>query len=93
MNMDIVKPMPPKRPAPIIFLHLKSDGNVHSPNPAPINENRKIPKGFPIISPAMIPKLLTCVNPLSQLSPIAIQVLATANNGTIKNPTGLCKIC
>ena len=47
-KIDIVKPMPPKKPAPTIFFHFKSDGITQSPKPVPINEKRKIPKGFPI---------------------------------------------
>ena len=50
-----------------------------------------MPKGFPITSPAIIPKLFVCPKLLCQLSPTEMQVLATANNGRIKKATGLCK--
>ena len=93
IKIDIVKPIPPKKPAPIILFHFKSVGNAQSPKPTPINEKSQIPKGFPITSPTIIPKLLVCTKPLCQLSPIAIQVLAIANNGRIKKATGLCKKC
>lgn len=84
IKIDIVKPMPPKKPAPIIFFHFKSVGNTQSPRSTPINEKSQIPKGFPITSPAIIPKLYVCPKPLSQLSLTAMQVLAIANNGRIK---------
>ena len=57
MKIDIVKPIPPKKPAPIIFFHFKSVGNTQSPKPTPINEKSQMPKGFPITSPSIIPKL------------------------------------
>lgn len=93
MKIDIVKPIPPKKPAPIIFFHLKSEGRAQSPRLAAINEKSQIPNGFPITSPVMIPKLLVCPKPICQLSPIAIQVLASAKSGRIKKATGLCKKC
>ena len=83
-KIAIVKPIPPKKPAPIIFFHFKSVGNTQSPKPTPINEKSQMPKGFPITSPAIIPKLFGCPKPLCQLSPTAMQVLAIANNGRIK---------
>jgi len=55
IKIDIVKPIPPKQPAPTIFFHLRPVGNVQRPNPAPINEKIKMPKGFPIIRPARMP--------------------------------------
>ena len=93
MKIDIVKPIPPKKPAPTIFFHFKSDGITQSPKPTPINEKRKIPNGFPITSPAIIPKLFVWPNPVCQVSPKAMQVFATANKGRIKKATGLCKKC
>ena len=93
MKIDMVKPIPPKNPAPIMFFHFKSDGITQSPKPTPINEKRKIPKGFPIVRPAMIPRLFVCSKPLCHVSPMAIHVFATANKGRIKNATGLCRKC
>ena len=92
-KIDIVKPIPPKKPAPIIFFHFKSDGIRQSPKPAPINEKRKIPKGFPITRPAIIPRLFVCPKPRCQVSPKEMQVFATANSGRIKKATGLCRKC
>ena len=91
MKIDIVNPMPPKNPAPSMFFHFKSLGKVQSPNPTPINEKSQIPIGFPKINPTRIPMLLECVNPLPQSFPKAMLVLAKANNGKMKNATGLCR--
>lgn len=43
IKIDIVKPIPAKIPAPIIFFHFKSVGNAQSPKPAPIKEKEKCP--------------------------------------------------
>ncbi len=84
MKIDIVKPIPPNKPAPIIFFHFKSDGNLQSPEPTPITDKSQMPKGFPITSPAIIPKLLVCTKPLCQSLFTVMQVLAIANKGKIK---------
>ena len=48
MKIDMVNPIPPKNPAPIIFFHFRSLGKAQSPKPVPIKENNQIPNGFPI---------------------------------------------
>ncbi len=93
MKMDIVKPIPPKKPAPNMFFHFRSAGKEQSPSPAPINEKRQMPKGFPSTSPAIIPKLLVCPKPLCQSSPMAMHVLVSANKGSIMKATGLFRKC
>ena len=87
--MDMVKPMPANMPAPRMFFHFKSWGNAHNPKLTPIKEKRKTPKGFPTIRPAMMPILPGCKIPEYQLFSNVIQVFAKANNGRIKNATGL----
>ena len=57
IKIDIVNPMPPKNPTPIIDFQFKSSGSLQSPNETAKNVNRKMPSGFPTISPAAIPKL------------------------------------
>ena len=57
IKIDIVNPMPPKNPTPTIDFQFKSSGSLQSPNETAKNVNRKIPNGFPTISPAAIPKL------------------------------------
>ena len=89
----MVKPIPPKIPAPTIFFHFKSVGKVQSPKPTPINDKCHIPSGFPITSPASIPRLFESPKPLYQLLVSTIPVLAIANKGRIKKATGLCKKC
>ena len=88
MKIDMVKPIPPNIPAPIIFDHFNSFGKTHHPKLTPRSEKRKIPNGFPTISPNKIPIELECVNPSLQFESIAIQVLATANNGRMIKATG-----
>lgn len=75
MKIDIVKPIPAKNPAPIMFFHFKSVGNMQSPTPTPINEKSQTPKGFPITSPAIIPKLFDCPNPFCQSPLISNKLL------------------
>ena len=57
MNMDMVNPMPPKKPTPIIDFQFKSCGSLQTPKVTAKKLNRTIPMGLPIISPKEIPKL------------------------------------
>ena len=56
-KIDIVNPIPPKKPTPKIDLQFKSPGSLQSPNATAKNVNRKMPNGLPTISPTAIPKL------------------------------------
>jgi hypothetical protein len=89
MKIDIVKPIPPSSPTPISCFHFKSCGNAQSPSETVMKLERKIPSGLPTINPAKIPMLLACVKPVCQPLSMVMQVLAKANNGKIKNATGL----
>ena len=91
INIDIVKPIPPKNPVPVNVFHLMPEGNLQRPMATPVKEKRLIPKGFPINKPAIIPMLLECDNAENISPDNAIQVFAIANKGRIKNATGLCK--
>jgi hypothetical protein len=57
MNMDIVNPIPAKKPRPKIDFQLISAGNLHILKLTAINVKIKIPSGLPIIRPNAIPKL------------------------------------
>ena len=59
MNIDMVKPIPAKNPTPKILLHYMSEGNFASFSFTPMYDMIIIPNGFPITSPAIIPKLPT----------------------------------
>ena len=93
MKIDIVKPMPPRNPTPIICFQFKSSGNLQSPNETDMILKRKIPRGLPTISPTKIPMLFDCVKLDIQSLSMLMQVFAKANNGSIKNATGLWSQC
>ena len=57
MNMDMVNPMPPKNPIPIIDFQFKSCGSLQIPHVTAKKLNRTIPRGLPIINPKEMPKL------------------------------------
>jgi hypothetical protein len=57
IKIDIVNPIPPKKPTPKIDFQFRSPGSLQSPNVTAKNVNRKIPNGLPTISPTAIPKL------------------------------------
>jgi hypothetical protein len=79
MKIDIVKPIPSKKPTLIEFFYFNSAGRILNPKPTPINEKSHIPIGFPITSLRIIPKHFICPKPLSQLLPTTMQVLAIAD--------------
>lgn len=88
--MDIVKPMPARKPIPKTCFHFKPDGNAQTPMDTAIKLNKKTPKGLPIISPAKIPMLPDSAKPVSQPFPKTIAVFASAKSGRIIKATGLC---
>lgn len=89
MKIDIVKPIPPKNPAPKIVLQFKSFGNVQRLNEIPKNENKTIPKGLPITNPKIIPRLTLSKTFVCQSAAIGKAVFAKANIGSMKKATGL----
>lgn len=59
IKIDMVKPMPPKKPAPRMFFHFRSFGKTQSPKAVPRNEKSQIPRGLPITKPEIIPILFS----------------------------------
>ena len=53
--MDIVNPIPPRKPAPITCLKVSPEGNCVAFSFTDKYENNEIPIGFPKTSPAKIP--------------------------------------
>lgn len=89
MKMDMVKPMPPKKPTPISCFQFISSGSLQTPNITASRLKRNIPKGLPRKSPKKIPQLFgVSILPVNEpWSTIA--VLAKANMGKIMKDTGL----
>jgi len=58
IKMDIVKPIPPSIPAPNMCAHFKFFGRAHNPALTPIEEKSRMPRGFPITRPKIIPNAL-----------------------------------
>ena len=56
-KIDIVKPIPPKNPTPIIDFQFKSLGSSQIPDFTAKKLRVKIPRGFPTMSPNAIPML------------------------------------
>jgi len=93
MKIDIVNPIPAKKPTPIIFFQFKSSGNCVILNFTIKKVNNTMPNGFPITNPKIIPNEYSSEKLCNQSEPITIAVLHKANKGNIKNATGLCKNC
>jgi hypothetical protein len=93
MKIDIVNPMPAKRPVPVICFQLIFWGKDVILSLTAIKQKARMPNGLPAISPAMIPiTYLSDKIPVKPLSTI-IAVLARAKRGRIIKATGLCKAC
>ena len=56
-KIDIVKPIPPKKPTANMDFHCKSRGSLQIPNFTANKLSVKIPIGFPTIRPTAIPRL------------------------------------
>ena len=92
MKMDMVNPIPPRKPAPMICLHDTSPGNWDKPSLTAKTLNRAIPSGLPKNKPAKMPMLLDVTNPSIQFPVRAMPVFAKAKSGMMRKP-GLCKKC
>jgi hypothetical protein len=68
----MVKPIPPRNPAPRIFFHFSSPDNNANPGQTAINISKTIPSGFPITSPIIISRLSELSRLLIQSPPMAI---------------------
>ena len=92
-KIDIVNPIPAKRPTPKIDFQFRSVGNLQRPNVTAKKVKINIPNGLPTISPSAMPKLLFSVI-VCDMSPLkTIAVFAKAKIGKMINATGLCKKC
>ena len=88
MKMLIVKPIPANiLTAPICF-QVSPLGSLQSPKMHDRRLNSKIPNGFPITSPVIIPILSIDVKSLFQFELMVIQVFANAKRGIIIIATG-----
>lgn len=92
-KMDIVNPIPPRKPAPIICFQDTSLGSCDNPILTANALNRKMPSGFPTNKPTKIPKLFNVNKPTVQLSVKVTQVLARTKSGMMMKDTGLCRKC
>ena len=93
MKMDMVKPIPAKKPIPKISFHFKSVGSEQIPRETAMKLNKKTPRGFPIINPAKMPMLPGSARPVFHPALKTIAVLANAKRGRIIKETGLCNQC
>ena len=93
MKMDMVKPMPPKNPAPTICLQEISLDNWDRRVFTAKKPARKMPNGLPKNKPAKTPKLLGAARPSNHLPLNDIPVFASAKTGMIMKATGLCRKC
>ena len=57
INMDMVKPIPPKKPTPNIEVQVRSFGSLQNLNVTAKNVNKKMPNGLPTMSPSAMPVL------------------------------------
>ena len=93
INIDIVKPMPPNKPAPKICFQFNPAGNLQIPIVTAIKHSNIIPSGLPNNNPPIMPRLFLLVNSCAQFSPMTTPVFASAKMGKITKATGLCKKC
>ena len=83
MKIDIVKPMPPKMPAPKICRHFRSGGKWHRPLATAAKQSKVTPSGLPRTSPAKMPIPFSEVRFCNQSAPIRTPVLASAKIGRV----------
>ena len=83
-KMAIVKPMPPKIPAPINFLRLILLDKLAIPNFTAIKLAKTIPKGLPSTKPKKMPKLAGWVAMADVSDGMAMAVLASAKSGKMR---------
>ena len=69
IKIDIVNPIPLKKPAAMMCFQFTSPGNSDKPDFTAKKLNRTMPKGFPMNKPAKMPRLFECgqaCNPVSR---------------------------
>ena len=82
-KIAIVKPIPPKIPAPNSFLKLIFDYKLAMPNLTANKLAKTIPSGLPTTRPKKMPKLAGFEMSVEVSSGISMAVLASANKGKI----------
>ena len=90
MKIDIVNPIPAKKPTPIICCQLLFSGSLLIFNFIDKNENKLIPKTLPKNNPKIIPKPKVDVKAEEIPELMKILVFANAKMGIIKKLTGKC---
>lgn len=91
--MDMVNPIPARSPTPRIWRQVLPSGKELNFNFVQIYDVNRIPTGFPISSPKVIPKPNGAVNPASISFSSVILVLAKAKSGIMIKLTGFTKAC
>ena len=82
-KIAIVKPIPPKMPAPNSFLKLMFDDKLATPNFTANKLANTMPKGLPTTRPKKMPTLAGLETRVDISSGIAMAVLDSANSGNM----------
>ena len=80
MKIDMVKPMPPRSPAPKICVHFRSEGSLEIPSKTAMKTNNVIPSGLPMTKPVNTPRLFELLSSSAQFEPMLIPVFALQND-------------
>lgn len=91
IKIDIVKPIPASRPAPIICCQELKFGSLPHLNFTVKKQLKNIPRGLPIKRPAIIPQLKVLLMEVTKFEGKIIAVFAKANIGIINKFTGLLR--
>ena len=93
INIDMVKPIPPRKPIPKRFFHVIPSCSRAKPAVTKIKGIENIPISLPAVRPKIIPNELG-EERLPEISEgIIMAVFTNAKIGTIIKATGLCKKC
>ena len=93
INIDIVKPIPDKKPIPKICMILTLEDNLANLSFKATYVNRVTPADFPISKPKKIPMVKGLVNKVVNcMSSNIIPVFTNANTGIIKYKENLCNL-
>jgi hypothetical protein len=91
IKIDIVKPIPPKKPTPKMCLQHTFAGNLDHLFRTMNQVNKTIPAGLPRTKPKMIPKSRGLINCVKEKLLIEKAVFASAKTGIINSATGICR--
>ena len=80
MKIDMVKPMPPRSPAPKICVQFRSEGSLEIPSKTAMKTNNVIPSGLPMTKPVNTPRLFELLSSSAQFEPMLIPVFALQND-------------